>query len=454
MIKDVFLDLSYEFKLIKLIIGVKTENANGDINIDSRFGRKVIEMLDDRFFSSSFSKHAIRIIRAYHDKYRNIPKYSEILLESQMLPLSSTEKNELKKFLIDTVFNQKIDNYPFLEDKFNNFLIQQTILNFCQKTEEKIVSGDTSYETIDQLMSELRVLHKKMQQMSRPVELTEDISFLKENEGYFVPLGWGDDFDKTVNFRQGSMFLNIVPTGVGKTTSAVVTAVHNFLLGKNVLLLFFEDDYSDIFKKIYAKLSGFHMGDFKNNFDIITDEGISQIKTAREGGGNLVLLKLSQIHTNTNHIRNHIDYFISTYGSLDLLVLDYLDCIKSPSNRKYDSKYEEQDDVMIDVLEMGSDLEYFIPILTYIQSGRAGLNKAIIDASNSGGSLGRALKSPQLATISKTASQKSAGTANILIEKNRKGMSGIFYRDVEFDNGRVHINITTAHIEEIQDLTS
>jgi replicative DNA helicase len=301
-------------------------------------------------------------------------------------------------------------------------------------------------------MGELKHLKSKIFQTSRPVELTLDTSMVFDKEGYYVPMGWGDDFDKTFNFRQGSLAVGIVPTGVGKTTSTIVTACHNFLQGRNVLVIFFEDDYSDLFKKIYSKLSGVKISDLKSNFDMVKDIAQSSIIRGQEKGGHLVMLKMSQSKTTTNDIRNVLDYFMATYGNLDLLVLDYLDCVKSSFNKKYnDDNYEEQGDVIVDIMEMVSDLEYFIPCLTYIQSNRGGLNAALVSAGNASGSIKRIFKAPQVFTISRTIGQKSKFKANVLIEKNRKGESGIFFRDVEFDNARVSINISNSHIEEVLD---
>lgn len=440
-ISEKFLGEEFEFQLINVVIGEFYDDGARD----TRFGEEIIALLDEKYFSSLFTKKIINIIKKYYSQYRGIPTYKEIYAENNIHNNNEIEKREIKNILLK-ISEQKINNKKWIKDNALTFFQQQEVLYYCYETINKIKKGDENIRNLDYLMSNMRDFQRKLLQTYRPVVLEPDKPYVFDNKAYYVPLGWGDFFDKKFNFKQGRLALGVIPTGVGKTTTATITAVHNFLRGKIVVLVFFEDYYEDIMKKIYAKLSGLGINETVRNNQIAFQLSNEEIKKGYKEGGRLILIKLNQTTATTNDLRNVCDNIIAEFGSLYLLVLDYLDCLNSPKQLKYDNKAQEQADVVVDLITMISDLEYYIPCLTFIQTNRSGLNELIVNIENVGGSVARLFKAQQLFSLSRH--------KNLEVIKNREGEAGIVYREIELDNEKMYIEISESNIEAKEEFVS
>lgn len=441
-ISEKFLGEDFEFQLINMVIG----EFHDDGARDTRFGEEIISLLDEKYFSSLFTKKIVNIIKSYYQQYRNIPTYKEIYAENNLYSSDAIEKGEIKNLLLK-ISEQKINNKKWIKENVTSFLTQQEILHYCYETINRVKRGDQEIKNLDYLMYNMREFQRKLLQTYRPVVLEPDKPYQFDNKAYYVPLGWGDYFDKKFNFKQGRLALGIIPTGVGKTTTATITAVHNFLRGKVVALVFFEDYYEDIMKKIYAKLSGLGINAVVKNNQVAFELSNEEIKRGYKEGGRLILIKLNQTTATTNDLRNICDNVIAEFGSLYLLIVDYLDCLNSPKgNRTYKDKYEEQADVVIDLITMISDLEYYIPCLTYIQTNRSGLNELIVNLENMGGAIARAFKAQQLFSLSRH--------RNLEVIKNREGEAGIIYKEIQLDNEKMFIEISESNIDSKEEFVS
>ncbi len=437
-----FLDEDFEFSLIKCIIG----DIGPDNTRDIRYGNSIINYLSSDYFSSKYTKIIVDTIIAYHKIYKKIPSYKEIDFQvNSDNKTSDIDKNQINQILLKISKYKGEYDSKFVKNEATKFFQQQAILAFAYGVIDDVMHGKG--DGFDVFLNNARNLKRKLFQEEKPFEITEtNYDYLDQEDGYYVPLGWGDDLDQMINFRQGSMLMTLAPTGVGKTTAAAVTAVKNFLDGRKVLVIFFEDDYADVYKKIMARLSGIKINDLKNNKQAVISLTEDKIKKAREKG-NLTILKKSALHTKTNDLEDIIDNYIAEHGRLDLVILDYIDCVKSSSGKTYKDQYMEEYDVVMEVLDMISDLNYFIPLLTFTQTGRGAINKIFIDESDTGGTYGKMKKAPQIVSIGKTPDDKVNGTGNISILKNRKGDAGYTFKGGTYDNARVIIHFTKQHIE-------
>lgn len=440
--KRQFLDEDFEFSLIKCIIG----DIGPDNSRDTRYGNSIINYLTSDYFSSKYTKIIVDTIIAYHKIYKKIPSYKEIDFQvNSNNNTSDIDKGQINQILLKISKYKGEYDSKFVKNEATNFFRQQAMLAFAYGVIDDVMQGKG--DGFDNFLNNARNFKRKLFQEEKPFEITEtNYDYLDQEDGYYVPLGWGDDLDQMINFRQGSMLMTLAPTGVGKTTAAAVTAVKNFLDGRKVLVIFFEDDYADVYKKIMARLSGIKINDLKNNKQAVISLTEDKIKRAREKG-NLTILKKSALHTKTNDLEDIIDNYIAEHGRLDLVILDYIDCVKSSSGKTYKDQYIEEYDVVMEVLDMISDLNYFIPLLTFTQTGRGAINKIFIDESDTGGTYGKMKKAPQIVSIGKTPDDKVNGTGNISILKNRKGDAGYTFKGGTYDNARVIIHFTKQHIE-------
>jgi hypothetical protein len=448
-IKQVFFDEDYEYQLLKLIIGTSNERGERDY----RYGKKSVKLIERKYFSNTFIGDLFSLIEAHYSKYMSIPSYKDL---KAMIGMDESISKEKKEFLVDTlkkVSRVKIENVKFVENSLFEYITRQNVLDFCFTKIKSIKSGEEKLADMGDFMASVRELQRKLYFDEHLVELVPDAPFDFKADGERVDLGWGKYFDDLIDFRKGRVAVGVVPTSVGKTTSSIVAAKENFLKGRKVLLVYFEDYPSDLMKKVYAGIGAYHIRDISNDLERKFPKINKKIKEGYESGGRFAMIKKKQGETTPQEIREACDAFIAQHGGLDFLIIDYLDCLRSSqTNKRYSSVYEEQGDVVIDVLNLASDLEYNVACLTFIQAGRTGLDKAIVSMAEAGGSISRVFKAFVVFTFSKTPSQKRNSVANVFLEKNRGGEAGILFKDVEFCNSSVSIKIDEKNIEAVDDL--
>lgn len=442
-ISEHFLSEKYEFRLLREIIGKRKSNGDNHYR-DFRFGESIIEILDKEFFSSEYTQMIVDTMVSFYREYKKVPYYDEILIEIKTnKKINEVEEKQVKEIL-SNIRGIKNDNPKWVQEKTTLFFQQQQILKTAYSLIDKI-KHEKGFDDVNLAIKELKDLSARIN-VKNNFQLLEpgDHSYL-EDDRYPVELGWGKDFDKAVNLRQGTTLVTIAPTGTGKTTSAAVTAVHNFLQGEKVLLIFFEDDYHAIKTKIMAKMLGVGINNLSKNKDFAKIEGDKLILEGQEKGGQLVLIKMSMTTTTTNSIRNAIDKVTAKVGDLHLVILDYLDCVKSPYDKYYRSKYEAEADVVEDLIEMMGSNEYYLPCLTYVQSGRHAVNSSSVTEEDAGGAFDKIKRARTVLSFAKTLDDKQNKTAIVTILKNSNGDAGIEYKNVEFDNSKVHIHISNDH---------
>jgi hypothetical protein len=147
-------------------------------------------------------------------------------------------------------------------------------------------------------------------------------------------------------------------------------------------------------------------------------------------------------HTIENHIRKCRDLGFAP----DLVIIDYIDLMKSGRSRQ-DNK-EELDDIYTSVKGMARELN--VPIWSVSQVNRAGAKDDIIEADKIAGSYNKIMIADFAISISRKRSDKLAGTARIHILKNRYGGDGMTYSaKVNTNNGDILINDVEISEEEI-----
>ena len=95
-----YFDEEYEYQILKCVIGDVVEDSNGKKLRDTRYGESIIGLLDPKYFSTSFLKKIVDLIKHHYSLYRTIPSYREIKAQAQLKLSSSIEKEALVDELI------------------------------------------------------------------------------------------------------------------------------------------------------------------------------------------------------------------------------------------------------------------------------------------------------------------------------------------------------------------
>lgn len=198
--------------------------------------------------------------------------------------------------------------------------------------------------------------------------------------------------------------------------------------GANVLHIFFEDNLVDIRRKHYTIWTGISSDQQPLNKDIV----IEKVNSVISGRTNfLKLAKYASGSLTISDIRNKVRKLESEGHKIDLLVLDYIDCISSEGTLTGE-EWKGEGTIMRS-LESMTD-EFNIAIWTATQGNRNSIGSDIVTTDQMGGSIKKAQVGHVVISAAKTLEQKEHNLANITLLKSRIGKDGIVFTNCEFNN--------------------
>ena len=155
------------------------------------------------------------------------------------------------------------------------------------------------------------------------------------------------------------------------TTFLTKIANTAYKMGYNVLQIFFEDPKKTIQRKHYACSSGIPLGELNKHKDLIKETRIKE----KANGGKLILKKCPSDSTTTQHIRQYLRYQISRGINVDVLIIDYLDCLVAGKNSEDQTASES---LIMRQLETIAD-EFQIAVWVAIQTNRCLTLDTLVD---------------------------------------------------------------------------
>jgi len=202
----------------------------------------------------------------------------------------------------------------------------------------------------------------------------------------------------------------------------------------NVLQIFFEDNPNNIKRKHYTIWSEI-APDEQPTYSEIVKEKVSEAKSLSKG--QIKLLKLPSDGITISDIKNKIRKIIAEGFEIDLLILDYVDCV-SPSITINGEEWKGEGNVMRSLESMAT--EFNIAIWTATQGNRESISSEIVTGDQMGGSIKKAHIAHIIISIAKTLEQKENKRATLTIIKSRVSQDGIVFQNCQFDNEFLVIN--------------
>jgi len=248
---------------------------------------------------------------------------------------------------------------------------------------------------------------------------------------------------------RGELGVVLAPTGTGKTTLLTKIANTAYNYNFNVLQIFFEDNHAQIRQKHFTIWTGISPDEQLLNVDAVKEK----VKEAEERStGNIRLLKFPSDSISVSDIKSKIRKMISDGFKIDLLVLDYVDCI-SPERSADGEEWKGEGSIMRSLEAMTS--EFNIAIWTATQGNRNSISSEIVNSDQMGGSIKKAQIAHVIISIAKTIEQKEHKLATLTLLKSRIGQDGVVFQNCKFDNEYLVINTDTqntllGHQEERQ----
>jgi hypothetical protein len=139
-------------------------------------------------------------------------------------------------------------------------------------------------------------------------------------------------------------------------------------------------------------------------------------------------------------IKNQVRKIISEGTKIDMVLIDYIDCIIP--DRSFNDEWKGEGSVMRKFEGMCHELD--IVGWTATQGNRTSISSEVVTTDMMGGSIKKAQVGHVIISVAKTLQQKELGLATIAVVKSRLGRDGIIFENCKFDNGTLEINTETT----------
>jgi replicative DNA helicase len=195
-----------------------------------------------------------------------------------------------------------------------------------------------------------------------------------------------------------------------------------------VLQIFFEDNPGNIKRKhytIWSEIAPDEQPEFKDIVKEKVDEAQARSK------GSIKLLKLASDNITISEIKSKIRKMNSEGNKIDLLIIDYVDCI-SPEKNTNGEEWKGEGSIMRSLESMTT--EFNIAIWTATQGNRESISSEVVTGDQMGGSIKKAQIAHVILSIGKTLEQKEHNLATLTLLKSRIGKDGVVFSNCKFNN--------------------
>ena len=404
--------------------------------VDKNFSNTIMDVLDSNYFDNKYFKIISQLTKEYYKKYESTPSFDTL----EQLIKSEITQELVQKIVLDTLKQIKeapFEGTIFVQEKALKFCKQQELQKAMEKAQKIITEGDfESYDKVEGLVRDA------LQVGQTDTGITDIFSgldtVLEEDYRHPIPMGI-PGIDKLLKggLAKGEIGVILTPTGVGKTTILTKIANTAYNLGYNVLQIFFEDNPKIVQRKHFTLWTGIEPDNLNKHKETVLAK-VEEIKSSMDN--RLVLQKLASDTYNMSQIKNMVRKMIADGNKIDLIMLDYIDCVTPESSSK--DEWKAEGSVMRGFEAMCHELN--LVGWTATQGNRSSISSEVVTTDQMGGSIKKAQVGHVIISIAKTLQQKEMNLATIAITKSRLGKDGVVFENCKFNNELLEIDIDTS----------
>ena len=406
------------------------------IILDKDFSHSIIDVIENNYFENKYFKIITQMIREYYTKYDHTPSFETL----EQITKSELQQEIASKIVLDTIKKIKdapIDGVAFVQEKALKFCKQQELQKVMTKAQKIIDGGE--FENYDALEEMVRGALQVGAKDTSSMDVFSNIDqVLDEDYRHPIPMGIpGIDRLLKGGLAKGEIGVILAPTGVGKSTILTKIANHSFNLGNNVLQIIFEDNPKVIQRKHYTLWTKIHPDELSEK----RDEVIKKVKDIEESMPNkLIMNKLPSDTVTMSQIKNQIRKMVADGNKIDMVLLDYIDCVVPDKN--LGDEWKSEGSVMRAFEAMCHEMD--LVGWTATQGNRSSISSEVVTTDQMGGSIKKAQVGHVIITVAKTLQQKEMKLATIAITKSRVGDDGVVFENCKFDNAMLDIDTDSS----------
>ena len=400
------------------------------------FASSIVDVLEPKYFDNQYFKLIMQMTKEYYHKYEHAPSFSTL----EQITKSEVTSPMAQKMVLDMitqVVDAPEDGYQYVQEKALKFCKQQELQKVMTKAQKIIDKGDfESYDHLEEMVREALQVGEVDTGTADVFSNLDEV--LDDDFRHPIPIGiTGIDNLLKGGLAKGEIGVILAPTGVGKTTVLSKIANNAFNLGYNVLQIFFEDNPKIIQRKhftMWTKIA-------PDNLSLQREDVLEKVRQIKENAPNrLILKKLPSDTLTMNQIKNQMRKMIAEGIKIDLVVVDYIDCIVPDKN--LGDEWKSEGSVMRGFESMCHELD--IAGWTATQGNRSSISSEVVTTDQMGGSIKKAQVGHVIISVAKSLQQKEMNLATIAITKSRIGKDGIVFENCKFDNEMIEIDTDSS----------
>ena len=406
------------------------------IILDKDFSHSIIDVIESIYFENKYFKIIIQMIKEYYKKYNHTPSFDTL----EQVAKSELQQEIASKIVLDMIGKIKdapIDGGDFVQEKALKFCKQEEVIKVMSKAQKIIDGGEfENYDAIEGMFRDALQVGEKNTSIASVFSNIDQV--LDDDYRHPIPMGIpGIDRLLKGGLAKGEIGVILAPTGVGKSTLLTKIANHAFNMGNNVLQIFFEDNPKIIQRKHYTLWTKIH----PDELSVKRDEVIQKVKEIEDSMTNkLIMQKLPSDTVTMLQIKNQIRKIIADGTKIDMVLLDYIDCVVPDKN--LGDEWKSEGSVMRGFESMCHELD--LVGWTATQGNRSSISSEVVTTDQMGGSIKKAQVGRVIISVAKTLQQKELKLATIAITKSRIGDDGIVFENCKFDNGMLEIDTESS----------
>jgi replicative DNA helicase len=419
-----YLGQSFQLQLLNQII------------VDKEFSHSIIDVIEPSHFENKYFKTILQMVKEYYKKYECSPSFETL----EQISKSEFPQEMMLRILMDTIKQIKtapFEGSSFVQDKALKFCKQQELQKVMSKAQKIIDAGEfENYDKLEELVRTALQVGERNNHNNDVFHNLDDV--LKDDFRHPIPMGI-PGIDKLLKggLAKGEIGVILAPTGVGKTTILTKIANTAFNLGYNVLQIFFEDNPKVIQRKHFTIWTGIAPDDLANNREVVMEK-VKDIESKMPN--RLILQKEASDTLTMSQIKNMVRKTIADGVKIDLVLIDYIDCIVPDKN--LGDEWKSEGSVMRGFEAMCHELN--VAGWTATQGNRSSISSEVVTTDQMGGSIKKAQVGHVIISVAKTLQQKELKLATIAITKSRLGPDGIVFENCKFNNELIEIDTESS----------
>ena len=395
------------------------------------FLQNIHDILEDSYFDNPAHKWIVDEVLRYYYKYNATPT-----LDSLQVEVKKIDNEVLKVSVIEQLkeaYKASNEDREYVEQEFANFCKNQQLKKALLSSVDLLQSGQ--YDDIRYLID---TALKAGQDKNIGHEYEKDVEtrYRLEERGA-VPTPW-KHINELLMGGLGGGDLGIIfgNPGGGKSWMLVNLGAAAAGAGFNVCYYTLELSEDYVGKRFDSVFTGVDV-QVVHNHRASVEEALQKLK------GKLIIKEFPMGKASISSIESHIQKCTDLGTRPDLIIIDYVDLLKS--KRKSIDRKDEIDDIYVSTKGLARELK--IPIWTVSQVNRAGAKDDVIEGDKAAGSYNKMMIADFALSLSRKRQDKVNGTGRIHIMKNRYGVDGMTYgAKINTSNG--NIDISTDEIDE------